>query len=231
MNFWSFLRINVFSGIALVLGPTIFIGSLILHAYALHDMGLPIEAWVAIGLAIFAFGIIGILYQSQGQIGAALASHSPVLSRTNGVSPVATDKLLVPLEVFLETNDAPDIIYKRKLRIVLRNDSGKDITVLSAKWRRRTNDDVYQQPQDRHPWQIEEQLGGWEENKWKRGELTEISIPPGYAVWTYIGVHEQATHRGIGRRLVQGRLGVLVLVLRIDGQIVEQRISPGPIRT
>jgi hypothetical protein len=53
------------AGIALLLGPVISIGSLILHAYALHDMGLPIEIWVSIGLLIFFLGVVGVLYKSN----------------------------------------------------------------------------------------------------------------------------------------------------------------------
>ena len=137
----------------------------------------------------------------------------------------------MPLDVLMETNDASNITYKRKLRIVLRNDSGKDITILSANWRRRSSDDIDLKSQDRCLWQIEEQLGSWEDNKWKPEEKTEISAGPGFALWTYIGLHDQAIHHGVRRRLVQGRLGILTVVMRIDGEIIEQRISPGPIRT
>jgi hypothetical protein len=40
---WSFFRDNILAGIAAVLGPAITVGSLILHAYTLRDMGLPVE--------------------------------------------------------------------------------------------------------------------------------------------------------------------------------------------
>jgi hypothetical protein len=64
MPFLKFFQDKVLAGIALFLGPGVFAGSLILHAYALHDMGLPIEIWVAIGLLIFSFGVVGVLYKS-----------------------------------------------------------------------------------------------------------------------------------------------------------------------
>jgi hypothetical protein len=57
----SFFQNHVVAGIALLIGPTIAIGALILHAYALREMGLPLEVWDAIGLGIFVLGIIGIL--------------------------------------------------------------------------------------------------------------------------------------------------------------------------
>ena len=52
-------------GIGLLLGPAIAIGSLILHAYALTEIGLRVEAWVAIGLFIFFMSVIGILYRQH----------------------------------------------------------------------------------------------------------------------------------------------------------------------
>jgi hypothetical protein len=137
----------------------------------------------------------------------------------------------VPQDVFLEVNDNPNITYKRKLRIILRNDSGRTITIRGANWIRRGNDDIFLKPQRSYLWQIEESPGSWENNKWKSEELAEMSVPPGFVVWTYIGLHDQATHEGVRRRLIGGRLGSLVVVLMIDGRIVEQRISPGPIRT
>jgi hypothetical protein len=145
--------------------------------------------------------------------------------------PTVAERILVPLEVFLETNDGPSITYKRKLRIVLRNESANHITVLSASWRRRNIDDIMIKSQDRYLWQIEEQLGSWENNRWKPEERTEISADPGFTLWTYIGLHDQATDHDVRRRLVQGRLGSLTVVMRIDGKIVEQRISPGPVLT
>ena len=130
-------------------------------------------------------------------------------------NPVALTQKTCPLtllEAFLEMNNSPNITYKRKLRIILRNDSQKLVTIRAASWERRNRDDIEQKPQDRYLWQIEQTLGSWDEDRWKPGELMEIPIPPGYAVWTYIGVNDQATHRGVGRRLVQGRLGILVLL-------------------
>jgi hypothetical protein len=140
------------------------------------------------------------------------------------------DKSLVPLDVYLEINDDPTITYKRKLRIVLRNESGRHITVRTTSWQRRSNDDIQLRSQDRYLWQIEESPGSWEDNKWRPGETTEISAGPGAAIWTYIGLHDQATDHGVRRRLVQGRRGTLVVVLMTDGQMVEQRTSLGPIR-
>jgi hypothetical protein len=180
------------------------------------------------------FGLGAVLFRTPSSIRAPVASVVPPFPARDAAQnqetfPRAT-RILTPLDVFLEINDAPDITYKRKLRIIIRNDTETHITIRSAtSWIRRNIDDIENQPQDRYLWQMEQYPGAWQENKWRQGEVTELSIPPGYAVWTYIGVHDQATHRGIGRRLVQGRLGVLVLVLTIDGQLIEKRMPLGPI--
>ena len=67
----SFFRRHLLPGIGLLLGPAIAIGSLIMHAYALTEMGLPVEVWVAIGLSIFFMSVIGILYQQHAGAGRA----------------------------------------------------------------------------------------------------------------------------------------------------------------
>jgi|SRR5208282_1869360 len=92
-------------------------------------------------------------------------------------------------------------------------------------------DDIEQRPQDHYLWQIEERPNSWENLEWRSGEISEITAGPGATLRTYIGVHDQATDQGVRRRLVQGRLGTLVVIFTIDGQVVERRISLGPIRT
>jgi hypothetical protein len=162
--------------------------------------------------------------QSQNIDLAAVTQSSPIAGSQ-------VDKILVPLDVYLEINNDPTITCKRKLRIVLRNESGRHITVRATSWQRRSNDDIQLRSQDRYLWQIEDSPGSWEDNKWRPGETTEISAGPGAAIWTYIGLHDQATDHGVRRRSIQGRLGTLVVVLMTNGQMVEQRISLGPIRT
>jgi hypothetical protein len=136
MPLLTFFQDKVAAGIALLLGPVISIGSLILHAYALHDMGLPIEIWVSIGLLIFFLGVVGVLYKSlsEGTIRRTLVTE-PQSSGNAEISAIATIQdatNLVRQDVFLEVNDNPNITYKRKLRIILRNDSGRTITIRGA---------------------------------------------------------------------------------------------------
>ena len=61
------------AGPLLLIGPLIAIGSLLLHAYAVKDTGVPIEVWVAIGLGIFFLGVIGILMKWEREHKSAIA--------------------------------------------------------------------------------------------------------------------------------------------------------------
>ena len=241
-SLWEFFRKHPIFGAGTLVGTIIAVGTLLLDGWHLFHLGLPPQALQGFGVLIIIASILGLLYKwwavnltQTRKPSATLQSSFPgtgdTPARGRELATLSVERLLVPLDVLMETNDASNITYKRKLRIVLRNDSGKDITILSANWRRRSSDDIDLKSQDRYLWQIEEQLGSWEDNKWKPEEKTEISAGPGFGLWTYIGLHDQATYHGVRRRLVQGRLGILTVVMRIDGEIIEQRISPGPIRT
>jgi hypothetical protein len=129
MNFWHFLRENVWAGAAVVLGPLVAAGSLLLHAFALHEMGLPIEAWAAIGLVIFFVGVVSILYRVASIRAATLENRT-------------TTQFFSPLDVWLESNEDPSVHFKRKLRIVLQNISGTNIIVQAAAWERRGGTDI-----------------------------------------------------------------------------------------
>jgi hypothetical protein len=61
----SFFQRHLWTGLGLFLGPVITICSLIIHAYALIEMGFPAEVWVAFGLAIFFLSVIGVVYQQH----------------------------------------------------------------------------------------------------------------------------------------------------------------------
>jgi hypothetical protein len=140
------------------------------------------------------------------------------------------EKILVPEDVCFERSDDQAIQYKRKLRIVLRNESEKHIIVRSPSWRRRSNLDIQVRPQDRYLWQTEGP-NGWENGSWGPNEMAEVPAGPGAILRTWIGLHDDATRDGVRRRLVQGNLGILVVPLIIDGQLTEQRLTLGPIRT
>ena len=76
MNSENFFRRHLWAGIGLLLGPAIAIGSLVLHAYALVELGLPVSVWVAIGLLIFFLSVIGIVYRQDQLVRQAHRPHA-----------------------------------------------------------------------------------------------------------------------------------------------------------
>jgi multidrug transporter EmrE-like cation transporter len=82
----TFFQRHVLPGIGLLLGPAIALGSLILHAHALTEIGLPVEYWVAIGLGIFFLSVVGILIKWE-QENLSLPTSVP----TNVVNPLVTN--------------------------------------------------------------------------------------------------------------------------------------------
>lgn len=131
MDRQSFLRKHLWAGIGLILGPAITIGSLILHAYALIEMGLPIDIWVAIGLAIFFLSTIGILYgQHQHANNGQILHHAPVLTTEIAKSPgTITNK----------TSTAFETLTNYELRLAAHNLSSRLSAFADNHFRERTN--------------------------------------------------------------------------------------------
>ena len=231
MGFWHFFRNYIYAGIALVLGAVISAGSLLLHGYALHEMGLPVDAWVAIGLFILFSGVIGVLYQAL----AGPNTGSTTLRTSNRfpaheIEPRSASKILAPLDIWLETTEAPQIHYKRKLRIVVQNISGKNVLARAGVWERRGGTDIQIRPLERHLWQVEGP-SGWDSESWGPGEREEVLVRPGGVLRTWIGLHDGATDHEVRRRLVQGTVGILTIPLVVDGQPTQQKLTFGPIST
>jgi hypothetical protein len=125
--------------------------------------------------------------------------------------------------VYFERNDAPTIHYKRKLRVVLRNESGKEVLVRPAKWETGTGD-IAVQPLREHPWQLEG-TGGWENGSWGAERFGEaVHVPPGRVLQTWVGLHPSADEVDVRRRHETRRLGTLIIPSNTEGRDQEQRI-------
>jgi hypothetical protein len=131
--------------------------------------------------------------------------------------------LLTVQDVYIERNDDPNIVYKCKLRIVLRNESRKDVIVKPAKWETSTGD-ITVQPLKEHPWRLEG-TGGWENGSWGPERLAEaVDAAPGRVLQTWVGLLASADEVEVRRRHEIRRLGTLVIPLQIEGREAEQRI-------
>jgi hypothetical protein len=125
-------------------------------------------------------------------------------------------RMLVPLDVFLEINDdKPTIEFKRKLRIVLRNDSNKEVILREPTWKSDTGDI----PTRPHPLKWDRESGqGWTSKQWGGPGQAEATVKNGQVICTWIGLTSGADFDDVRRRLVTQKLGTLVVPLTVDGQ-------------
>ena len=114
----GFFKRHLWPGVCLLLGPTIVIGGLVLHAYALKDLGLPVEIWAAIGLAIFFLGVIGILMRWDQTHILATNDTPQALLRIPSIQPKTTKTLPLSRETSgikkvekISVPDRPDRLY------------------------------------------------------------------------------------------------------------------------
>jgi hypothetical protein len=247
MNFSSFLRENVIAGIALFVGPLVFVGSLVLHAYAIHDMGLPLEIWVAIGLAIFSVGTVGILYRGwiNHLIPIGGISTPETESADERLSPAPQSEArdlrgeryrsLAPSDTFEVVQARPEmpedeskIIWKRKLRVVLRNRSGRHVEVRAPDWVCSIGYVAFQSHPAPHFWSILQDedvaAGGWMHGQWNRRETDLLSIAPNGVFRASIGLDPLYSVDDIRNRLLTRRVGMLVLPVKTGDQEMEWRV-------
>jgi hypothetical protein len=122
------------------------------------------------------------------------------------------------LEILPENTTNPDVHFKSKVRIVLRNDSGRTVDLLNPTWI--ANGDVRLDLPRQLMLQVELVEGGWLSNKWS-DEMREIRVPPGWAFRTWIGLHSPLGNPDF-RRIRQNReFGTLSLEIRGDGNKVK----------
>jgi hypothetical protein len=151
----------------------------------------------------------------------ALFKGHPATSETSAT--VENAKFFVIQDAYFERNDEPNIVYKRKLRIVLRNESGKDVLIKAARWETSTGD-IAVQPLTEHSWRLEGS-GGWENGSWGPERWGEaIHVTPGRVLQTWIGLLPSADEVDVRRRHETRRLGTLIIPFNMDGHDKEQRI-------
>jgi|SRR5271157_2529290 len=128
----------------------------------------------------------------------------------------------------LERPSAPHVGYKSKVRIVLKNESGGDIDVLTPTWIRATGDASIQ-PLEKgktYMWQIEGPAG-WETSSpasWLPEELSEIHLRHGDVCRTWIALAVSLSDDEARRRHETRRLGTLALTVKVGGIIKYQTL-------
>ena len=125
---------------------------------------------------------------------------------------------IMPLDVYLRRP-----IFKLKLRLVFRNDTGKDVQIVGADWKETA--DVPRH--DNHPlvFEVEDvKEGGWKKNRWlpeqSVGASSKCTVPDGRAFRVWIGLQKQLEDADLRRWLVQQRVGTIQIDFEILGQTV-----------
>jgi hypothetical protein len=119
-------------------------------------------------------------------------------------------------------------LFKRKIRIVLRNETGKEIQVDTPDWATDAGD-LAIQPHGRglgaaSKIRLEnKQSGGWKEDKWLE-ETDQLIVPAGHHFETWIGLNHEYKDETLQRHVREGRIGTLVFSVLIEGQKREVRI-------
>jgi hypothetical protein len=222
---WEFLRTHPIPGSALFVGPFIFVLGLVIDAHHLIELGFPPQDLEALGAVIFALAVIGVLYKWWSEH-YRVPAGSPNQFREQGTDigpppPGSAQQFLVPLDVLAGTSTDPKLVYPHKLRIVLRNDSGKYIIAGSPTWDSQIGD-MPARPLSPHKWQIEGPRG-WMNDDWS-GEQTEVPVAPGKVIRTWTGLQHTVDQGDFRRRHEIKKIGTLVVPLQVEGQRIEQRI-------
>jgi len=148
-----------------------------------------------------------------------LADTRPIVEREQAMDLIK--KIILQDVVFEDSNDKT-IQFPLKIRMVFRNETGKEIQIQTATWEDRPH-----LLHHRHSpvFQIEDaSAGGWKKNKWlpepkKTGLLPpEKIIPVNHAFRTWIGLHKGINNaEDLRRHLVTQSIGVIHIPVKIDG--------------
>ncbi|MGH7984527.1 MAG: hypothetical protein ACREFF_15490 [Candidatus Udaeobacter sp.] len=124
------------------------------------------------------------------------------------------------------TPEGQSPIFKRKIRIVLRNDSNKEIEIQTPEWATDAGDLAIQPTSFGAASKIRlenRQAGGWRQDKWLE-EADQLIVPPAYHFEAWVGLNHQYTDNTLQRHVRAGRIGTLVFFVLTEGQKREVRI-------
>jgi hypothetical protein len=112
-------------------------------------------------------------------------------------------------------DDRKDITYKKKLRVVLRNNHSKNLDLLGLNWMPRVNGVSIQFPFE-HRFRLEGP-NGWEKNSW-REESKKITVVPGQAFDLWIGLCQSFSAASLQLQRQSEELGTLLITIGLDNQ-------------
>src|SRR5207302_735521 len=121
-------------------------------------------------------------------------------------------------DLMWERSADPLIMYKLKLRVVLRNETGKTVEV-NGRWDSSGDYPEPWKPLPELPWQLEEN------GRWGQEGKASIGVRPGRRFRTWIGFEVGLSDDELRQRGIKHRIGRLVLRIRAEGHTGERIMS------
>jgi hypothetical protein len=125
---------------------------------------------------------------------------------------------ITTLDLLFDRDERDTIKYKMKLRIVFRNETGRDIVVKRPTWTAKP-DELQVRPDWNSSLQVETG-GGWKFEQWA-GEASEAAIKNNQAFRIWIGLNWAFTDAELRQKHEQLAVGSLHLPVKINGYDVE----------
>lgn len=116
-----------------------------------------------------------------------------------------------------------NITYKRKMRILLRNDSAQPLEIGRPDWLT-TSKQAQLQPEFGYQYQLEQGSGGAQQGAWHK-ETQEITVPSGGQFRIWIGLCPDYEDAALNAKRDRKELGTLVLPVKIGDKTREARIT------
>jgi len=142
-------------------------------------------------------------------------------AKQGNIEQTTTPKFFTVLDKEPKRDLNSDAVYKSKVYIVLKNESGKHFDLVYATW----------EPGDiglpfaRQLWQLEGS-GGYQARSWKPEESKDLqNVRPGQVLCTWVPVNPSETEAAVRRHSVQGKLGCLLVSFQNSGRVETQKIQ------
>lgn len=174
----------------------------------------PEVAWTGLG---FSVGILlSLVVQALGR---------RRMLRASAASNNEEEAPLQIVDVYLENNDdLPQVTYKRKLRICIRNVTDEKLVIGPGTAWSRGADAIETQPRSDYVWQREGGKG-WHSDGWAGPESNQIVVEPHEVVRTWIPLHTKAQEHEVRRRHELRTLGRLRVPIELSGRQIVQELS------
>lgn len=170
------------------------------------------------GGAIYFYFLAALLCLILWNLYRLASAYRPVTTQLEQNDKPTKEREIVKSEIVLiDTTNDPKIVYKNKLRCILKNVSDSTISVHRVAWLT-TKDGAGTQTPFAAMFQRETSLGSWQNQQWNKQELEEIDVQPGWTFRVWIGLDSTASRDWLEKKKNTKQLGTLLLPISIANQ-------------